>query len=49
MGWTAAALRIVSTPTSDRPMWRTKPAWTISAMAPTVSSIGTFGSRRAGR
>ena len=48
MGWTACARRIVCAPISDRPMWRTYPAWTISAMAPTVSSIGTRGSSRAG-
>ena len=49
IGCVAAARRIVSAPTSERPMWRTHPASTHSAMAPTVSSIGTAGSRRAGR
>ncbi len=49
IGCTAAARRIVSAPTSESPMWRTCPAWTSSAMAPTVSSIGTSGSSRAGR
>ena len=48
IGWTACARRMVSAPISDRPMWRTYPARTISAMAPTVSSIGTRGSSRAG-
>ncbi len=37
IGCTAAARRMVSAPTSDRPMWRTYPAWTISAMAQMVS------------
>ena len=31
---------------SDKPRWRTLPARTTSAMAPTVSSIGTCGSTR---
>ena len=44
MGWTA---RTVSAPTSDRPTWRTCPLFTRSVIAPTVSSIGTFGSTRA--
>ena len=48
IGCTACARRMVSAPTSDRPMCRTYPAWTISAMAPTVSSIGTCGSSLAG-
>ena len=30
-------------------MWRTWPASISSSIAPTVSSIGTFGSMRAGR
>ncbi len=47
-GYTAFARRIVSGPTSDRPRYRTYPASIISAMAPTVSSIGTCGSSRAG-
>ncbi len=49
IGWTAAARRSVAAPTSDRPICRTYPACTRSAMAPTVSSIGTVGSSRAGR
>ncbi len=49
IGWTAWALRMVSAPTSDRPMCRTVPFSICSAMAPMVSSIGTFGSSRAGR
>lgn len=49
MGWTAAARRKLSGPTSDKAMWRTYPAWTISAMAPIVSSTGTSGLRRPGR
>jgi len=48
IGWTACARRMVSAPISDSPMWRTYPALTISAMAPTVSSIGTCGSSLAG-
>ena len=48
IGWTAWARRMVSAPTSDRPMQRTYPARTMSAIAPTVSSIGTRGSSRAG-
>src|SRR4030095_3137905 len=44
-GWVACARRIVSGPTSDRPTWRTYPASTSSAIAPTVSSLGTAGSR----
>ena len=31
---------------SDSPRWRTLPCWTSSAIAPTVSSIGTAGSLR---
>ena len=42
-GWTACARRIVSAPASDRPRWRTWPARISSAIAPTVSSIGTAG------
>ena len=34
---------MVSDPTSDSPMCLTYPAFTMSAMAPTVSSIGTDG------
>ena len=49
IGWPAAARRIVSAPISESPLWRTCPACTSSAIAPTVSSIGTAGSRRAGR
>lgn len=48
IGWTAEALATVSADASDSPMCRTKPPWTISAIAPTVSSIGTAGSTRAG-
>src|SRR5438309_1617515 len=44
IGWTACARRIVSPAASDRPRWRTLPAATSSAMAPTVSSMGTLGS-----
>jgi hypothetical protein len=33
---------------SESPTWRTYPAFTMSAMAPIVSSIGTAGSSRAG-
>ena len=43
IGCTAWARRMVSAPISDRPMWRTYPAFTRSAIAPTVSSIGTAG------
>ena len=46
MGWTAWARRIVSGAASLSPMWSTLPCSTSSAMAPTVSSIGTFGSTR---
>ncbi|CAM5654447.1 hypothetical protein SVIOM74S_08842 [Streptomyces violarus] len=49
IGAVAAARRIVSAPTSLRPMCRTYPFSTSSAIAPTVSSIGTSGSRRAMR
>jgi len=45
----AAARRMTSALDSERPMWRTCPASTSSWMAPTVSSIGTFGSVRASR
>ena len=43
IGCTACARRMVSEPTSDSPMCLTYPAFTMSAMAPTVSSIGTDG------
>ena len=45
-GWTAWALRIVVADASDSPMCRTLPAATSSAIAPTDSSIGTWGSTR---
>ena len=45
-GCTACARRIVSGDASDRPMCRTLPASTSSAIAPTVSSIGTVLSTR---
>ena len=43
---TATARRMVAAEASDRPRWPTLPWATSSAMAPTVSSIGTFGSTR---
>ena len=46
IGCTAWARRIVSAPASDRPMWRILPSATSSASAPTVSSMGVFGSTR---
>jgi hypothetical protein len=46
---TALARRMVCPLTADRRMARTYPAWTSSAIAPTVSSTGTAGSSRAGR
>ena len=46
IGCTATAARSSSAVTSDSPRWRTLPAATSSAMAPTVSSIGTLVSRR---
>ena len=49
IGTTAWARRMVAAPVSERPTWRTSPAFTDSAMAPTVSSIGTAGSTRARR
>ena len=48
IGWTACARRTVAADISDTPMCRTYPAFTSSAIAPTVSSIGTAGSSRAG-
>jgi len=48
MGCTAWARRIVAAPISERPIWRADPSRTQSTMAPTVSSMGTAGSRRAG-
>ena len=46
IGCTACARRMVAAAASDRPRWRTLPAATSSAMAPTVSSIGTSLSTR---
>ncbi len=46
MGCTDTARRIVAADASDRPRWRTLPAATSSAIAPTVSSIGTVVSGR---
>ena len=46
IGWTAWARRIVSGAASLRPRCFTLPASTSSAIAPTVSSISTFGSTR---
>ncbi|KPI22723.1 hypothetical protein OV320_1420 [Actinobacteria bacterium OV320] len=46
IGWTDCARLICSTLTSDRPMARALPAATVSARAPTLSSIGTCGSVR---
>ena len=46
IGWMACARRIVVAEASDRPRWRTLPAATSSAIAPTVSSIGTVLSTR---
>ena len=37
---------VVSELTSDSPRWRILPASTSSAIAPTVSSMGVFGSTR---
>ncbi len=48
IGCTALARPTVAADASESPTWRTYPAWTISAIAPTVSSIGTAGSTRAG-
>jgi hypothetical protein len=45
-GCTAWARRIVVEPASDSPMWRTLPSATSLARAPTVSSMGVFGSTR---
>ena len=46
IGCTACARRIVAGAASERPRKRTFPASTSSAIAPTVSSIGTDGSTR---
>ena len=46
IGWTACARRIVAAEASERPRWRTFPAVTSSAIAPTVSSIGVLASTR---
>jgi hypothetical protein len=45
IGCTWFALRIVFTPTSERPRKRTCPASNSSFIAPTVSSIGTATAR----
>ena len=45
-GWTAWARRIVATPASDMPKWRTFPASMSSFTVPATSSIGTSGSTR---
>lgn len=47
IGCTFAARRIVSAPTSERPIPPITPAVTSCASAPTVCSISTFGSFRA--
>jgi len=41
IGWIAFARRMVAADASDRPNRRTLPAATSSAIAPTVSSMGT--------
>ena len=46
IGWVAWARRMLSADASDSPRWRTLPDSTSSAMAPTVSSIGTDLSTR---
>ena len=46
IGCTAWARRIVSATASESPRCRTLPASTSSAIAPTVSSIGTVWSTR---
>ena len=46
IGWTACARRMVAGAASESPSYRTFPARTSSAIAPTVSSMGTFGSTR---
>ena len=46
IGCTAQAARSVSALTSLRPMKRTLPSSTSSAIPPTISSIGTSGLRR---
>ena len=46
IGWVAWALRMLAAEASESPRWRTLPASTSSAMAPTVSSIGTDRSTR---
>jgi hypothetical protein len=46
IGWTLCARRTVAADASDRPRYFTFPAVTGSDIAPTVSSIGTFGSTR---
>ena len=45
-GWTACARRSCSAVTSDSPISATSPSSTSRAIAPTVSSSGTSGSRR---
>ena len=46
IGCTSHASRSVAALTSESPRWRTLPAFTSSAIAPTLSAIGTSGSRR---
>ena len=46
IGWTSHASRSVAALTSESPRWRTLPASTSSAITPTLSAIGTSGSRR---
>ena len=46
IGCTPWALRMFVAEASDSPRWRTLPAATSSAIAPTVSSIGTVLSTR---
>ena len=43
---TFAVIIMVPAPASDKPRYRTLPAFTSSAIAPTVSSIGVLGSTR---
>jgi hypothetical protein len=46
IGWVACALRMFAAEASESPRCRTLPAATSSAIAPTVSSIGTLLSTR---
>ena len=48
IGWVALARRMVAAEAADNPMWRTFSSAMSSATAPTVSSIGVFGSTRCG-